>query len=119
MRKPKRPKYLKKVTISIKDKDWDFFLYTDTSYKSMGEDYEDSDALTSFDNKKVEFNKSLFSLETIRHELFHVLVHSCNTTSSALTTNQMEELACTIVQNDIYLILSLTEKVFSSLREDV
>ena len=84
------------VTLTIKDKTWVFKLLNSSSYlKKHG---DDSDAITMPTEKEVHFDKASLTIGVILHELMHVYVDESNTESARLTPDQVEELACTIVQ---------------------
>lgn len=85
----------KYLTLTIKDLEWKFFLQTPAAYKRMHG--SDSEGITYPEEQEVWLNKKFFSPRTIRHELMHVYVASCNTESSNLNTDQMEDHCCSIV----------------------
>lgn len=81
--------------LQIKGLDWTVHGMTNQQYtRSHG---KDSAAITYLQDREMFFNLSHFNTEFVRHELGHAYVASSGTTSSSLTTDQIEELMCEII----------------------
>ena len=83
--------------LKIKGIDWTVYLQSDSAYsRSHG---TDSSAIMSPEDNEIFFKKSKIRPYLVRHELFHAYISSCNTNSSNLTPDQIEEL-CVEVYGD-------------------
>lgn len=87
------------ITLNIKGRNWHFIVLTDKMFDKKFTSSEDDEthAVTEPKENTVYFKKSLLTIPTIRHELFHVLIYSSLIESSSLDRLQMEELGAEIM----------------------
>lgn len=92
-------KYLSKIVIPIKGRNWTFMLLSDRIFdKTHNPEGDEGNAgMTVFSQYEAHFAKSEWSLIDIRHEIGHILRFMGNTTSSTLDADQTEELMCEII----------------------
>ena len=86
------------MKLTIKDIEWTFkkIPHKEYTYKH-GKD--DSDGITFKTKRIVEFDDSIFSKSLVAHELLHVYVASCCTTSTDnISQEDMEEICAEIVE---------------------
>lgn len=112
------------ITLTIKGKFWHFILLSDKVFDKRfpcEEENEETEAITIADEHTIYLKKSRFTLPTIRHEIFHILVFSSLIESSSLTKDQMEELGAEITAEHSPEIVLWAEQVmnFYTQRGDV
>lgn len=84
----------KKKSLSVKIKDVEWTVYSQSNSAYIRQHGNDSGAITYTQDREVYFNKNSFLTDYVRHELMHMYVSSANVVSSSLTADQMEELIC-------------------------
>jgi hypothetical protein len=96
-------KHLTSIDISIKGRNWTFKLISDKIFdKIHNSDPSDNQnaGMTIFSTYEVHFPKSEWDIVDIRHEILHIYKYMCNTGSTALDVDQVEELLCEIFGNN-------------------
>lgn len=93
---------------------WNVYLVSDSDNVAI-----DEDAAASIDllNKEIFFRESECSIETVRHELFHLYVDYCFIGTANLDQDQMEEVACELFSYRADQILKKAEQIHTKLME--
>lgn len=97
-------------TLLIGNAHWQFFAYPTAKYKR--EFGSDSEAICFPQDHQIYFRKPHITPETIMHELIHALIASSNTNSSALSSEQTEELICELIPAYYYELGLWTSQLF-------
>lgn len=79
------------ITLKIFDRKWKVRVLDNDEFTRIYGD--DAAGLTIFANKEIIINASDFTLETVRHEVWHAYYASLCTSSSSLDPNQVEEVS--------------------------
>lgn len=95
--------------IKIKGSDWTIRVLTSKSFEK--EHDGNSGAMTIPEKKRIDLISTELHPTYIRHELFHAFVCESNIESTNLTTEQMEELAATIVGEFSIQIIDLCDQI--------
>ena len=102
------------LTVNIKGNEWTVKYLTPSQFrrecKIDGTDH--AAAYTTVDGtRKIILQKGDATLGIIRHEIAHAIVSEAPILSANLSSEQMEELMCEIVQKDWGLIAKLAEEI--------
>ena len=114
----------KRITLSIKGRDWAFILMTDKSFDKLynaNENAEDNNnaAMTLTGNAyEVHFRKSDWDIVKIRHEIGHVLYRMSLVNDASHTPDQVEETFCQIIGHHGPEIELWTDRVAERFFED-
>jgi hypothetical protein len=109
-------RYNEVITLNIKGRNWHFVLLGDRVFDKRfpcEEENEETQAITVPDENSIYLKKSRFTLPTIRHEIFHILVFSSLIESSSLDRDQMEELGAEITAEHSPEIVLWAEQVMN------
>ncbi len=108
---------MNKVVYEINSDKWTFSsVSSDQFLKMHGKKYKDSEAITVFNTKRVDFKEDELSLKYIRHELIHVHFSYCYTESiDGLKLAQQEEIFCDLVSNRFDLINKQSKVIYKLL----
>lgn len=97
------------VNVQIKGQTWKIKLWPDAQYvKKFG---SDSDAITFTDKRQIHFSKRGLNIGVVRHELMHAIFAEAHVESAHLNADQIEEVACSIVQYQWNILNNLTETI--------
>jgi hypothetical protein len=91
--------------------DWQVFLQSDTVYAKMHG--SDSSGITYTHDREMYFNKSYYTPEIIRHELFHAYHASSPNGSSNMDAEQVEDQSCEIFEKYGPLMLMQSDQILS------
>lgn len=103
--------------IKIKGCDWTVKLLTPKQYAkeaSKDEVYGSAAYTTVEGSRKIVLQKGDVTVGIIRHELSHAIVSEAPILSAELTSHQVEEMMCEIIQKDWGLISKLTEEIIDA-----
>ena len=101
---------MSRFEIIVKGKVWTVRILTDQQYNKLCS--EDSDATTMFEKRELFFRKKRLLPGTIRHELLHAFISESHIESSNLSSEQIEELCCSLVDYCWNDIVQLVEEIF-------
>ena len=104
------------ISLNIKGRDWYFILLSDKVFDKRFPPEQDGDETCAVAEPKesaVYLKKSLLTIPTIRHEIFHILVFSSLIESSSLDRLQMEELGAEIMGEHALEVCIWAEKVMN------
>jgi hypothetical protein len=104
-------KKLPSFRLTIMGLDWEVYLQSDSAYKKMHGN--DSSGVTYPHDREMYFNKSFYTPEIIRHELFHAYHASSPNGSSNLTADQIEDQGCEIFEKYGPLMLHQSDQILS------
>jgi len=103
------------LIIKVKGADWKVRLLP---VKKFIKEYDDkTGAITVPKDKRIDFRKDEIRPSFVRHEIFHAFVSESNIDSTELTTNQMEELAASIMGENGIEIIQLADNVMAYLMD--
>lgn len=78
---------------------------------------DDSLAMTLTDKKTIDFNKKSFTIETVRHELFHVFHYGLYLGSAEdLNKDDYEEILAEMVSNNLEKMIRISNKIYKELK---
>jgi len=105
-------KYLSKISIQIKGRDWQFILLPDKLFDRMYNKEDEGNAAMTLQAKyEVHFRKSDWSPNTIKHEIGHILHFASLVSSSDLSVEDAIELMCEIIGEHSEEILLWSSRV--------
>ena len=89
---------MKKATITIMGRKWEYKLLTVIEFLKEHPDCHDSAALTLPGYKQILFNVEYFDIGLVRHEVRHAFIAELCLNSADLDVKQFEEIQCTLDQ---------------------
>ena len=105
-------KYLSKLSILVKGRDWQFILLSDRVFDKMYNANDEGNAAMTVQAKyEVHFRKSDWSPNTIKHEIGHILHFASLVGSSDLSVDDAIELMCEIIGEHTEEILLWSNRV--------
>ena len=97
------------LKVKVKGTEWTVRLLPSKAYAK--ENGDDSSGMTHPFKKVIDFHHKHYDITTIIHELVHAYVAECNTESASLSTDQMEELICSIMGECVFDLLATAHKI--------
>jgi hypothetical protein len=97
------------ITMQIKGANWIIRVLSSVKYEKIHG--SDSYGITIILDRRIDINKRHLTPNTVRHELFHAFMSECNTESANLDTEQLEELAASIVADFAIDLIQKTDTI--------
>jgi len=106
---------LKSYSLYIKDVLWTFRVLTHEEYKKTHGD--DSQAITQYEHKRVDFDADKLVLSLVRHELLHVYVDSCMLYSTtSISSEDKEEIIAEILEYHMNDYLKYGKEIYKKIK---
>ena len=102
------------MKINIKGNDWTVKYLTPKQFanESRKDQVYNAAAYTTLDgSRKIVLQKNDCTVGIIRHEIGHAIVYESPVASAELSSDQVEEMMCEIIQREWGLIARLTEEI--------
>lgn len=106
---------MKPIKIYIKDIEWSFCILDDKAYETKYG--TSSHGITDKYELLVDFKASSFNKRLVNHEIFHVYIaSSCINSVEEINEDSMEEIGAEIIEFHLEQMMSITKKLYNTLK---
>lgn len=102
------------IKYSFNEDEWTLYLTDADDTVLLG---EGTDAEVHFDKKEIYFSKEELTLDTVRHEIWHVYFKYCYTSDAGLEYNQLEEISSSLFADKGDKMLRRSKDIYDKLKK--